>query len=431
MGEKVQILLIRRPVLSLLILFLVLIFLSSALIYVFEDYKLSWVDSLFTGFSASTITGLTVIDTHTLSFASQIVILIDIQTGAFLAMGGAVFIIILARHRRMLHQGSVSAASLFLGERLKDIGSIFLFMLIVESISAVLLFFHFKDSMGAFQGAWYAIFHAVSGFCGAGFFLFPDNLYSFRQDPFVLSVIMCEIILGGLGFLVIVSIKIRLLSLLKGKKIYGWPIHVKLTLVTTAALLVLGFVVFLGLERETVLVSVFQSVTRIAGFSTVDMADTQQATRFLFSALMFIGAGSMSVSGGIKVTTFSVLIIMIWTRYRRRREAVIWKRVIPQSTLSRANGVFLLSFATVSGFIFVLLITEKFAFDDILFEATSAFGTVGLSTGITPSLTIAGKILISTLMLVGRIGPLALTYLLGGEIIGEKSSYLEEEIEVG
>lgn len=457
MRDNLQTFLISQPVVCLLFMFILLISVSSSLIFLFENFAFNWfyipewdgqgisvIDSIFTGFSASTITGLTVVDTSILSLASQITILMTIQIGALLAMAGGVFIILLALHMGMPHQGNISAASLFLGERWKDAKFIVAFVLLVETIAFLLLFFHFRDSMGDANGAWYAVFHAVSGFCSAGFFLFPDNFYSLRNDPFVLFVIMGEIILGGLGFLVIVSMKIRLVSLIRREKIYGWPVQVKLTFVMTAALILLGFVAFWGLELENILrdmsikeqalVSIFQSVTaRPAGFSTVDMGNALPATQLSFMGLMFVGAGSMSVSGGIKVTTLAIFLLALWAMRRRREDVIIWKRVIPQRTITRAFGVFVISLIVVFSFIFMLLILEKstFKINEISFEAMSAFGTVGLSTGITSSLSVPGKVLISLLMLMGRLGPLALTYILGKRIIIDKRSFLEEEVEVG
>lgn len=447
MKEKIQIALVSRPVFSLLLLFSILIFLSSLSIFFVEkgNSGLSFVDALFTGFSASTVTGLVVVDTHTLSLFSQIIILATMQVGGLMAIGSGAFIIILAVKIGSSRHGKVSASALVGVSWLKlwdTIRLILTFAFVVELAATLLLFLHFKDSMGLTQGFWYAIFHAVSGFFGAGFFLFEDNLYSFKNDAFMLSVMMAEITLGGIGFLVILSIKTRLLTLIRRKKIYGWPVHAKLVVLMTVILLFFGFAAFWGFEYNNVLkdesiggqvlISLFQSVSaRTAGLSTVDMGEIAPATQFFYGFLMFIGAGSISTSGGIKVATLAVVLLTIWARYKRSENIVIWKRVIPQKTIARANGVLLISLALLSIFMLAMLAIETFDFGDILFEVLSAFGTVGYSSGITSSLSDPGKILLSILMLIGRIGPLTLTYLFGREIIDETTSRLEEEVEVG
>jgi len=468
MKEILKLILIKRPVLWLILVFALLIGISSVPIFFFEKggFDLSIVDALFTGSSASTVTGLVVVSTSDLSFLSQITILAVIELGGLLAISGGAFIMILAGKIGATREGKISAASLTLigvgwDKFWETLRFILLFSFMVQALSAILLFLNFQNSMDGTEAFWNAIFHAVSAFYGAGFYLFPDNLYSFRGDPFLLSVTMAETILGGIGILVILSIKVRILSFIKEivfqfgrkmgfyhfegrSKIYGWPVHVKLVMYTTTVLILAGFVAFWALESSNVLVgmswkeqfwvSLFQSVSaRTAGFSTVDMGAITPATQFFYDALMFIGAGSVSASGGIKVTTFAVCALLIWASIKRRDDVTFGWRVIPKKTTSRASGVFWLSFIVLFLFVFLLLVFEKAEFGDVLFEASSAFGTVGYSSGITSSLTDVGKILLSVLMLIGRIGPLALTYLLGRDIIEDKSApmKLEEEVEVG
>lgn len=444
MRERFQALLISRPIFSLILLFLTLIFFSAISIFLIEE-EISFVDALFTSFSAATVTGLTVVGTHDLSFPSQLAILITIQLGGLMAVSGSAFVILLASKMGSSRRGKVSASSLVgVGwtELLGTLKFVVAVSFFVEIAAALALFYYFKGDMGTGQGAWYAAFHAISAFCNAGFFLFQDNLYSFSSDAFVLSIIMAEIILGGLGFLVILSIKTRLFAAIRRKKIYGWPVHAKLVGLLTALFLLAGAGVFWGFEygnvlngeplSKQILISVFQSVSaRTAGFSTVDMGEIKQSTQFFYGFLMFVGGGSISVSGGIKLTTFAIVLLAIWTRYKRREHIVIWKRVIPQKAVIKANGVFFISLAMLSIFMLVVLSIEQFNFEDILFEMLSAFGTVGYSSGITESLSSFSKVLFSTLMLIGRIGPLGLTYLFGMEIMSEKILRPEEEVEVG
>lgn len=447
MPEKLKLMLISRPVFSLLSLFLTLIFISAASMFLLERLGegLSLIDAFFTASSAATVTGLTVVDTHSLTFVSQLVILLTIQLGGLMAVGGSAFVILLASKMGSARQGKVSASSLMgVGwtELIQTLKFVIALSFFVEVAAALALFFYFRGDMGEGQAAWYAAFHAISAFCNAGFFLFQDNLYSFAGDAFVLSVIMAEIILGGLGFLVILSIKTRLIAAIKRKRIYGWPVHAKLVGLLTVVFLLIGAGVFWGFEYTNVLageplgkqmlISAFQSVSaRTAGFSTVDMGEIRQSTQFFYGFLMFIGGGSISVSGGIKLTTFAVVLLSIWTRYKRKEHIVVWKRVISRKTVVRANGILLISLATLYAFMLLLLSIEKFDFEDILFEMLSAFGTVGYSSGISELLSTPSKILFSILMLIGRIGPLGLTYLFGREIMDEKILRLEEEVEVG
>ena len=445
---RIAMILVSNPILSLILPFLLLILFSGSLIFLFEwlsEFDVSVIDSLFTAASAATVTGLTVVGTNELSFASQVTILATIQLGGLATILGSAFIILLARYSGTSFQGKSSAASLF-GSALRDLGGILKFILIftfvAEGLGTLLLFLHFQSDMESSRALWYAGFHAISAFCNAGFFLFVDDLRSFTGDAYVLAVMSAEITLGGIGFWVLMAASTKVFSrVIHRKRIYGWPVYSKVIVVTTLCLFLAGFVSFFSIEyddsmsglamREKVLVSAFQSVSaRTAGFSAVDMGQTASATQFLFMGLMFIGAGSVSTAGGIKTSTFSVLMLRMWANARRKRDVVVWNRVISRESSDKAIAVFVASFAILSTFVFVLLFLEK-GHMDIFFEATSAFGTVGLSTGITSSLSDASRLLVSLLMVVGKVGPLSLMYIFGKNMAEEMSPYLREEIEVG
>jgi len=380
-----------------------------------------FINSLFTATSAVCVTGLIVVDTGIYwSLFGKIVILLLIQIGGIgimtMATMGAVIIgRKITLKNRLLVQEALNQFTISGVIRL--VKYIVTLTLLIETIGAALLSLFFIPIYGKSVGIFYGIFHSISAFCNAGFDLLGNGVsfIPFVTNSYFSFVVMGLIILGGLGFAVIVDVA--------GKRsLKKITLHSKMVLIVTAILLMLGFVMFLMLEfnnpetlgnlnfADKLTASLFQSVTpRTAGFNTINTSQLTDSSKVLTMMLMFIGGSPGSTAGGIKVTTITILILAVFSVIIGRDDTQFFRRKIGRETINRALTVFLVSLMLVFFMTFLLTVTEKGKdFADILFETISAFGTVGLSTGITSSLTSAGKIIISIMMFTGRIGPLTL-----------------------
>jgi trk system potassium uptake protein TrkH len=320
--------------------------------------------------------------------------------------------------------------------------------LAVEAVGMVLLYLTLSPHRGH---SWYtlyaALFHSVSAFCNAGFSLFSTSFEEYHHLLGVNVVVCGLIILGGLGFPVLLD-----LSLLGTRRRLGagrsprLRTQTKVVLTTSAVLLAVGTVVFYVTESRHILeeagtgrrllVSFFQSVTaRTAGFNTVRIGDLAPATLVLLMFLMFIGASPGSTGGGVKTTTAAVLWQAMWAGFRRRGQTECYQRTVPAETVRRAVGLVVLSVLAIAIWLIALLATETLTdtlkFQDVAFEAFSAFGTVGLSTGATSQLSDPGRLLVTALMFIGRLGPLTLAFSLLGERRPAAYAYPEERIMVG
>jgi trk system potassium uptake protein TrkH len=414
----------------------------------------SVLDALFTAASAVCVTGLTVVDTGSrFSAAGQAVILALIQTGGLGLMTFSVFVgVVLGRKvaftDRMVIQDSMHHTPKAGVRRL--VRYVLTFTLAFEAAGAAFLWLRFRGQFPAGEAAWQSVFHSVSAFCNAGFGLLPDNLVRYRGDLLVNLVITGLIVVGGLGFLVNMELWDGARARLRGRR-PPLTLHCKLALLVTAALLALGTVVFLLLEwgnvlrglppGERLLAAWFQSVTpRTAGFNTVDYGQVGSDTLFFTIFLMFVGASPGSTGGGIKTTTFGLLFALVVARWRGRGRATVFCRTIPHAVMDRALLLALLAWALVSLAIGLLVLTEThgvpFAaaeprFVALMFEAVSAFGTVGLSTGITASLGAGSTLVLVALMFVGRVGPLTLVLAVGPRQERGRFRYAEENVMVG
>ncbi len=381
------------------------------------------VDAFFTATSAVCVTGLTVVDTGTyFSRFGQIVILFLIQIGALGIMTFTGFFTVLLGEKmslfgRFTTQNAVNEAkSAGMGRFLISIISA---TFLIEMTGSLLLWFRFSSLMSWQEAIYYSIFHGISAFCNAGFSLYSDSLTRFQSDLLVNGVIMGLVILGGLGFAVIVNIKDNITG--KAKTL---SLHSKLVMTASAILIVMGAVIFLILEYhnllegknlgQKIMISLFNSVTcRTAGFNTVDYSQARGATLFFNSILMFIGASPGSTGGGIKTTTFMVLIFTIYHTLRERSIIRVFGRDLHIETIRKGLVLFFLSLSWVFIVITVLSSVENQPFTHIMFETLSAFGTVGLSAGVTPTLSQTGKAIIMVTMLIGRVGPVTLMFSLG------------------
>lgn len=379
-----------------------------------------FINSLFTSTSAVCVTGLVVVDTwgHW-NYFGQSVILILIQLGGFGYMTMAtLFLIALGRRiglrERLLIGESIGLSRI--GGIVRLVRNMVIFTLGVEAIGAAILYIQLSRYFSTGIAIWKSVFQAVSAFNNAGFDLFGGykSLTGFQNDYLVLLTTAFLIILGGLSFLVIEDVFVT-------KKFSRFSIDTKMVLTVSGLLLVLGTAVILVTEYgnpetlgvmslpEKILNAFFQSATsRTAGFNSINTGNMTNYALFFTMLLMFIGGASGSTAGGIKVNTFGLIIASIWSAMRGKEHPTAFNRELDFAQIIRALSVLVLSIAVVAIIVFILTITEKTSFIKILFETVSAFGTVGLSTGITPDLSILGRALIILTMFIGRLGPLTL-----------------------
>ena len=387
------------------------------------------VDAIFTSTSAVCVTGLIVKDTPVYwSAFGQVVILLLIQTGGLGIMTLSAFLATMLKRRLSMGFESVMSGLVETSaeENVWDlIRFICVFTFIAEVIGTVLLYHAWR---GHFEGFWrclyVSIFHSVSAFCNAGFSLYSDSLVRYRGSVGVNLVVCGLIIVGGIGFLVVRELKDYAawkLFVRRGKS-PNLSTHTRLVLTVTGVLLVLGFLCMLGIEwtgsfgdmplKERLLAAMFQSVTpRTAGFNTLKISSPSiaGATALLLIGLMFIGGSPGSTAGGIKTSTLGVMIASIIATLKGRSKAEMFHHSVRPETVHRVASIILLSVSALVLGVFLLLITEQgIGFLELLFEATSAFGTVGLTLGVTPQLTASGRIIITLLMFTGRLGPITL-----------------------
>nr|KEP24570.1 ATPase [Georgenia sp. SUBG003] len=380
-----------------------------------------FVDALFTAGSAVFVTGLVVVDTATYwSGLGQAVILGLIEVGGLGIMTFASLLGVLLFRRLGLHQRMVTSASLGTLS-MADLRGVLLGVakvaLSVQAATALVLALRLATAYDYPPGRalWHGVFHAVSAFNNAGFALYPDNLMGFVEDPWVCLPLAAAVILGGLGFPVLLELR-RHYRLPR-----TWSMNTKVVLAGTAVLLLVGFVTVTALEwgnPETLgplawpgklLAGFFTAVAaRTAGFNTVDVAEMHTQTWFAHDVLMFVGAGPAGTGGGIKITTFAVLLFIIVTEIRGETAVNVFGKRLARSVHREAVTVALLAVAVVMTGTWTLMIMTEFSLDQLLFEVVSAFATVGLTTGITHLLPDAGQVLLVVIMFVGRVGPITL-----------------------
>ncbi|HEX6310996.1 MAG TPA: potassium transporter TrkG [Acidimicrobiia bacterium] len=377
--------------------------------------------AVFTATSATTVTGLVIVDTPTYwSGFGQTVIAVLIQVGGFGIMTFASILAVVVSRRmglrfRMATQAETGTLELGDVRRiLIGVAAITAFFEVtVATVLTIRLWVTYDESWSQALGN--GVFHSISAFNNAGFALYSDSLERFVVDAWVVLAIAVAVIVGGLGFPVLLELRRALF------RPRAWSMHAKLTVGTTAVLLVVGAFAFLTFEwsnPETLqsldaegktLGTVFQSVTpRTAGFNTLDYADMREPTWLLTTVLMFIGGGSASTAGGIKVTTFALLGFVIWSELRGDPDVNVFGRRAAIAAQRQALGIALLAVGTVVVMTLALLAVTPFPMGQVLFESVSAFGVVGLSTGITDELTTTGHLLTIGMMFLGRIGPATL-----------------------
>ncbi len=420
----------------------------------FSTYEgISFVDALFTATSATCVTGLMVADAGTVFTPfGQIVILALIQIGGLGIMTFSTFFMIILGRSLSMKESSIIFNAFDHGHKLSIrnlLRKVMLLTFSVELLGAVILFFRWLPDYGAGRALYYAVFHSISGFCNAGITLFPDSLLSFSEDFVVNGVIGTLIVIGSLGFLTIVELQL-FSERKRGRRRVPLSLNCKLVLIVTFSLIIICALLTFVMERSNVLAgmplhdqvmaSLFQSISRTAGFITVDFHEFTNGSLYLYILLMFVGAAPGSVGGGIKVTTFGILIALAFSRLKARDTVNMMNRTVPDEIVSRSLSIMFVSVQIIVVFTLVLLYTEsggptsplhREMFMQIMFETVSAFGTVGLSAGATSHLSEFGKVAITLLMLIGRLGPLAVTLAVGRRSARGRFRYSEENVMVG
>ena len=385
-----------------------------------DGQSASLLDSVFTATSAVCVTGLVTVDTGiSWSPAGHVVILGLMQVGGLSIMTVASLLVVLVSRRLGLRARLVARAqsgNLDLSDVRRVLRNVVLFSLAGEALTAVALTLRLATAYGVPPGTavWEGVFHAVSAFNNAGFVLWSEGMTGFAGDPWMLLPVALAVIAGGLGFPVI-------FELARSWRPRSWSVTTRITIITSGALLVVGTVLLLVLEYGNpatlgpmgvagkLLVGFFSAVMpRSGGFSAVEIGAMTPESWLATDVLMFIGGGSASTAGGIKVTTFGLLAAVLWAEMSGERDVDVGRRRIPTANQRQALAVALLGvgLAVVSTFVVLGLSDEDL--DRVLFEVLSALGTVGLSTGITAELPAAGQVVLVVLMFVGRLGPLAL-----------------------
>jgi len=423
----------------LILSFALAILIGAALLqlpFCLRQGELNLVDALFTAASAVCVTGLTVKNTGTFfSLGGQVVLLALVQLGGLGILTVSVFLLhqmgwsVSSRYRDVLSNGYPSSPRITFRELLHDTVRL---TILVESAGALSLFIRFYAQSGNIvKSLGYAVFHSVSAFCNAGFSLFTDSFEAYQGDLWINGTLMALILTGGIGFFVLRDIKENLSSKSQRnpKPLFKrLSIQSRIVLVFSSLLVVLGALLFFVMEQrdvlagkpllDKVLCSLFQSVSsRTAGFNTVDIYHLTNPTLFVLILLMFIGASPGSTGGGIKVTSFATLMMVLYSRLRGRFQTEFHHRALSTEVIQKTVTLFILSVSFVSICLVLLLVFElegiphpesRGMFLELLFEAVSAFGTVGLSTGLTSTLHPASKVVVILLMFVGRLGPLTL-----------------------
>lgn len=449
--KKRRFILSLSPIQKVLLSFIVLIITGTILLMLpFSTISgISLIDALFTATSAVCVTGLIVLDTaKDFTFFGQLVILLLIQFGGLGIMTFSIAIL-------SLIGGSLSIKWRFTFDSFyNEIGEfpiksllkkIIFYTFVIETSIAIILFSQFLGYFKLPDAIWHSLFHSVSAFCNAGFSTFSNSLMDFKNNIIIQLAIGGGIILGGLGFLVLTEL--ARVEFKKTSFIFSqFTLHTKFVLSITAILILMGMITFLILEWTNSIKNLsavgklsaafFQSITcRTAGFNTVDIGSLRSPTLFMMILLMFIGGSPGSIAGGIKTTTMGVIMSLIYAKFAGKNQIVLWGRSLNTETIERSTTLMILSILFITFATFLLLTIDTFnvknSFLAAIFEVTSAFGTVGLSTGITSMISDPGRVLMCLVMYIGRLGPLTLIMALTSQMKRINIQYPEEHIMIG
>ncbi|MEH7389533.1 TrkH family potassium uptake protein [Bacillus sp. JJ1503] len=405
------------------------------------EHSISWIDALFTTTSAMTVTGLNVVDPgSTYTLFGEIVIMCLIQLGGLGIMSFAVLIYFMLGRKigfqeRLVMQHALNQTSL--GGVIRLVRNLFIYSFAIEGCAVILLSIRFVPEYGLAKGLYYSLFHSVSAFNNAGFALWEDNLMGFVGDPVINLVISLLFIIGGIGFTVLIDLK-------RAKRFRDLSLHSKLMIISTIAVNIASMIIIFLLEYnnpntlgpltswEKFWATYFQAVSpRTAGFNTVDLSGLEDPTAFFMTLLMFVGAGSASTGGGIKLTTFIIFILAVTTFIRGKNAIVVFRKTIADTFVIKALAITMISILFIFIAIFFLTITENQPFIKLAFEVLSAFGTVGLTMGLTGDLSEIGKLIIIFIMFLGKLGPLTLVFSFARHQKEQKVRYPKEDILTG
>lgn len=435
---------------QLLVLFYFIAILTSFLLLripgVYKDGKeISVVDTFFTAVSAISVTGLTVFDvSETFTDFGFIILLVIVQLGAIGVMSFGTFIWLLIGKRIGLRERQLIMIDFnqnHLGGVVRLLKEIVKILFFIETLGSFILSVHFKRYFDTWPEAFkHGIFAAITATTNSGFDITGQSLEPFHTDYFVQFIVMLLIVLGAIGFPVLVELKYYLLN---KDPSFRFSLFTKITAITYGILFVLGTLVILLIEsfhslnglpwHEKLFAAMFQSVSaRSAGLTTVDIGRFNDATNIFLSFLMFIGSSPSSVGGGIRTTTFAIAMLFLINFSNGRKEIQVFGREICMEDILRSFVVIILAAFMVLLAMMALLMTEPHATTtQIIFEITSAFGTCGMSLGLTENLTAAGKLVVMALMFIGRVGLLSFLYTLGGKAQQPKYRYPQERIIIG
>lgn len=443
--EKLSDKITSNPPLYLTLGFAILIIIGGCIlslpIFTRSGKATNLVDSIFVASSASCVTGLTTVNTaeHWNTYG-HILILILIQIGGLGVMTLATLFPLLLRKKIGLKSRQILKEQLNI-DTLQGIMKLFRYVLVftflVEILGAILLSLRFVPIFGMAKGLWYSIFHSVSAFCNAGFDLLGDSIYPYRNDNLINITLMSLVVIGGLGFMVTAEI-------FRKKSFEKLSTHAKLVLIISASLIVIGTLAFYLIEsqaggvlykegfKNSIMQSAFQSVSaRTAGFYSVKLNQMHDTSVLLLIILMVIGGSPGSTAGGLKTTTFGVLLLSTISIFKQEDEVTIFNKHIEPKIIRKALAIIMVYLGLIFIVIFILSLSENFKVIDISYEVSSAFATVGASRGITGDLSILGKILITISMYIGRIGPMTMAYSLGLKSKTKYIRYPEANISIG
>lgn len=443
-----------HPAALVLVSFLAVILIGTVLLglpFSSNGASLPIIDALFTSTSAVCVTGLIVVDTGSrFTLSGQMIILGLIQIGGLGVMTLSVLLFRMIGRKTFYHQ-RMAVQDMFLHTPQEDIfrvvKSIVYMTFCVEAAGAVLLTIYWSRTLPIHEAAYAAVFHAVSAFCNAGFSLFSDSLSAFGGSFFLNFTVCVLIVTGGIGFSVLYEFQnwVRL----RKKKRFRFSVQTKTVVLTTGILILVGTLWFFILERQGALagkppavqflVALFQSITcRTAGFNTVDICTLNEATITMMLVLMFFGASPGSCGGGVKTTTLALLTATTLTRIKRMQRVNLFKKSIPEETVRRSTTLVLVSVGIIGLVLFMILSEDAITgpsirgeFLSYLFEVVSAFGTVGLSLGVTADLSVWGKFWVVMTMIIGRVGILTFSYIIIGTSSTNGFERAEENMMIG
>ncbi|MBN1276994.1 MAG: ATPase [Deltaproteobacteria bacterium] len=446
-----------HPATLILLSFLLVIIIGTLLLKLPVSTRgghITWIDALFTSTSAVCVTGLIVVDTGSFfTLFGQSVILILIQIGGLGVMTISVAMFrwigksISFRHRMVMQDVFAHTPR---EDILGLVKSTIFFTLGAEILGTIFLSIYWGQRLPFLNAVYTALFHSISAFCNAGFSLFSDSMSKYGSSIFLNTVMCLLIVIGGIGFPVLYDVQ-SWFKIQKNKRL-RLSVQTKTVLVTTILLIAGGAIMFAFLEHHTldesaslshrILISIFQSITcRTAGFNTVDIGSLRDVTLFLMIFLMFIGASPGSCGGGVKTTTLALISAFTLSKIRGKKRVNIFKKSIPVEAVNRSISLILVSFCVIGIILFMLLMDESpgphnisdnpRSFLAYFFETVSAFGTVGLSMGVTPELSTWSKLWLNITMIIGRVGVLTFSYIIVSNRSANGIEYSEENLMIG